>query len=363
MTITSTDDILQLIEKGCDDWSQYGDVGVKRKDDLMLFNYTHAAAYANRWNAFERMSRGLIFDTLTPTLKARPFDKFFNFGESDRFPTTPMTRLYEKMDGSLGILYQYNNEAHIATRGSFESDQALWATEYYRERWGNVVPYPWTLLFEIIYPENRIVVDYGYREDLVVLAARHLKTGEYAPWPLVEIWAKNHDARLPQSYDPRDPNEIEQMMSDEGTAMEGFVAEYEDGSRFKFKSKAYFTIARALASMSPKAAIRAFQDGSIDDVSALVPDELRKDWDSWVDSIRVKIISSVDTVKESFENAPKGDRREYAEWVKANTDRANWPLMFAQLDGKPLEPLLFKSMLRNPEAAIQRDHKSSAKTL
>lgn len=55
---------------------------------------------------------------------------------------------------SLGILFNYNNEWIISTRGSFESEQAIHATEILNTKYKDVIPNlnkELTYLFEIIY--------------------------------------------------------------------------------------------------------------------------------------------------------------------------------------------------------------------
>lgn len=109
---------------------------------------------------------------------ARPFQKFFNYEElqpSD-IPTDLPFEIFEKMDGSLGILYWIGDEPFIATRGSFSSDQAIHASSLVNKRFRelgiskrDLIPNA-TYLFEIIYPENRIVVDYGSDDTLFLLA-------------------------------------------------------------------------------------------------------------------------------------------------------------------------------------------------
>jgi hypothetical protein len=75
------------------------------------------------------------------------------------------------MDGSLGILFYYRGEWVVTTRGSFTSDQAIRAKKILDEKY-NLDLFNWkhTYLFEIIYPENRIVVRYDY-EDLIFISA------------------------------------------------------------------------------------------------------------------------------------------------------------------------------------------------
>src|SRR5208337_116 len=99
---------------------------------------------------------------------ARPFRKWFNLNTSFRPETLEANlpswkpRVLEKLDGSLGILFWYGGQKrpYIATRGSFASDQAIWATNWYRAKFGNWPiadsakwPKDYTPLFEIIYKE------------------------------------------------------------------------------------------------------------------------------------------------------------------------------------------------------------------
>lgn len=140
-----------------------------------ILNYSELAAYSRTWDEVTLQCRGLIVDDQNEVI-ARPFPKFFNDGEhdGDRLPQLDLSapvEVTDKLDGSLGILYPNEGEWAIATRGSFESDQAKWATRHYEDEYADhFTPQPgYTYLFEIIYKANRIVVDYDF-EDLVLLA-------------------------------------------------------------------------------------------------------------------------------------------------------------------------------------------------
>lgn len=132
---------------------------------LTILNYTEKAQFERAWNKTTLTCRGLIVHQDHPTVLARPFPKFFNHDEpeaADIGRTGPVT-VTDKLDGSLGILYHDGDDWAVATRGSFNSVQARHATELYRhhyaDRWR---PDPaLTYLFEIVFPANRIVVDYG----------------------------------------------------------------------------------------------------------------------------------------------------------------------------------------------------------
>ncbi|MEC7119405.1 MAG: hypothetical protein VXW65_05845 [Pseudomonadota bacterium] len=78
--IRDINDLIRLVQQGEQNWLQYGHVQVRQHGDILMFNYTDAAESAGCWNAFERMSRGLMIHRQTGEVVARPFDKFFNWG-------------------------------------------------------------------------------------------------------------------------------------------------------------------------------------------------------------------------------------------------------------------------------------------
>lgn len=150
---------------------------------LVILNYTEKAQYEKVWNEVTMQARGLITDRYIDVI-ARPFPKFFNWSEVEpRLVTDPWAdyqglmqepvRVQDKMDGSLGIIYfhPYADTWRIATRGSFYSDQAVWAQKRLDQLLdvGMNFQKGLTYLVEIVYPENRIVVDYGSLEALVLL--------------------------------------------------------------------------------------------------------------------------------------------------------------------------------------------------
>src|SRR6266852_4602188 len=102
---------------------------------LTIYNYTPQCTFANHWDSITEQCRGLIVDDAGRVI-AKPFRKFFNLNTSFRpetheanLPPEP-PEVTDKLDGSLGILWQYDGEVGIATRGAFESEQAVWATRW-----------------------------------------------------------------------------------------------------------------------------------------------------------------------------------------------------------------------------------------
>ena len=98
--------------------------------DLWIWNYTAKCQYGRNWTEETMMARGLITNK-EGEIVSRPFKKFFNVaehdGEDSKLPPLPDEpfKVYEKLDGSLGISYFIDGKVFIATRGSFVSEQAI----------------------------------------------------------------------------------------------------------------------------------------------------------------------------------------------------------------------------------------------
>lgn len=98
--------------------------------DLFIYNYSQNAQFENLWNSVTINCRGLILNKDYEII-AHPFKKFWNYEEhieksslQGQIPIDEKFDVFEKMDGSLGICFYYKDKWHIATRGSFTSEQA-----------------------------------------------------------------------------------------------------------------------------------------------------------------------------------------------------------------------------------------------
>jgi RNA ligase len=354
--IETIEDIGRLARAGFTDWSSLGDVRVARNGDLLMFAYTPAAQYAGRWNAFERMSRGLIVDATTGEVVARPFDKFFNWGEGGQTTDAPFDYVMEKVDGSLIICFRRDGRWRAATRGSFTSDQAQWAQEQLDAMPALAEVDPrWTLLFEAVYPENRIVVDYRGRASLFLLAMRDRTMGEYAPLSLVRQTAAELGVPMPTVYDDLDTIEgikraLDGMTADE----EGFVAVFQDGRRFKFKSAAYLELHKLVFGLTFRSAIEAVQTGKVEEIRHIVPEELRAEFEGWVNEVEEHVANVQATVAAAMQKAAAagvtGDRKAFAQWVIQNYPELR-VYLFAAIDGKPLDPIIFRLEFKDRDGA------------
>ncbi len=150
---------------------------------ISVYNYTAKAAYKGVWTPETRRCRGLVVGEGGEIL-ARPFEKFFDLSQTEDVPSAGPIETSEKWDGSLGILYERADGWAITTRGDPNGWQSEAATSLFRQRYGSFAPPGGvTLLFEIVLPENHIVVDYGDLRELVLLAAIEIESGRDVELP------------------------------------------------------------------------------------------------------------------------------------------------------------------------------------
>lgn len=314
-------------------------------DHLTIWNYGQRAQFDNVWNEVTLTCRGLITDGGGYVL-ARPFRKFFNLSQLDKVPDGPFVAA-TKMDGSLGIGYvDSTGFPAIATRGSFTSDQAVWATAWLRERpremaWVlNLVDLGITPLFEIIYPDNRIVVDYGQRAELVLLGAidvpsgRDVKLDEDWDWP--GAWAQ-----------PFDGYTLDEVLAMQEPNAEGFVLRWPCGTRAKVKFEEYVRLHKLLTGVNARTIWDLLRNGQpLDDLLNVVPDEFYEWVHSIVDELTAQFTDIEFDAKETLAYVDRhAERRDQAEFIK----RGPYPgVTFAMLDGKDYAAQIWK-MLR-PEA-------------
>ena len=276
---------------------------------------------------------------------ARPFDKFFNWKQDGHFSNAAIVSVTEKLDGSLGILYRHDRQGYcIATRGSFDSKQAEWATEFLRNRYLlDGLPNRLTLLFEIIYPGNRIVVDYGSREALVLLAARWCDTGQYLAFEQLQELAATCNFSLPKIYAFETAKQLLNAARALDRNSEGWVAEFADGQRFKFKGEEYCQLSRLLAKISFKNTLEHLAEGKIEMLRASIPDDFLAEVNAWIEDIQSRVEAVRSTVETVFSQAPQDNRKAFALWVNTH-HRDIAPYLFARLDNKPLDALVYKEL-------------------
>jgi len=259
---------------------------------LWILNYTQKVQFERLWDDVTMSCRGMVVDG-SGNIVARPFRKFFNVEEHedcDFLPTVPKDtsfQAFEKMDGSLGILFNYKSEWIFASRGSFESDQAIKGREILDKK-GNVASDDatkktlWdimskdnTYVFEIIYPENRIVVDYGKRDEVILLGVINTKTGEELSYGEMKIRYVDTFSIVPRYDGVSDIDKLKEEFQDD--IKEGLVIKV-GADRFKLKWDEYVRLHKIVTNISNKDVWNHLKEGmTFDKMLERVPDEFF-DW-------------------------------------------------------------------------------------
>jgi RNA ligase len=263
------------------------DVSLHEDFPLEMFTYGRECVHGEgRWDAVTTKCRGIIYRTDTEEIIARPFEKFFNLrtmgmpstdpetwcgndgecGEESFYLTQP--EVWEKMDGFLATLYEWEGKQYIASKGSFDSPHAKWATA-----WLNSTAYEWlegyTPVFEGISPNFRIVVNYENYEGLVLLALINNETGEEAPAPILESYAYRNGLKTPKRF-YMSWEDAAEASNDETKNFEGYVLVWRRPGtapfRLKVKYADYLRLHRMISAVSPKAIYNCLASGKRDDL-------------------------------------------------------------------------------------------------
>jgi RNA ligase len=208
--------------------------------DLHIYNYSQFTQYEKHWDEITLACRGLILDSEGNVI-ARGFNKFFNSSEHDSpnlsdLPLSLPFTVTEKMDGSLLIVFKYKGEIICASRGSFTSEQAVWGSEIILQEKRDCFSEGFTYLFELIVPENRIVVDYGDKRDVVLLGIVETETGKQVAYDQL-AGAMTDDFEIVKQLDGvNDFEKIKDLIKDD---KEGYVITFSNGVKCKIKGDSY----------------------------------------------------------------------------------------------------------------------------
>lgn len=303
--------------------------------ELAILNYTDKCAYDRHWDTVTRNTRGLIYNTETDEVIARGLPKFFNHNE----PGAPEIELddeiivMDKYDGSLGILYLTPSGHYaIATRGSFSSEQAIEGTKML-EGMEYGVRQDHTLIYEIIYPENRIVVNYGDERSLRLIGPVDNLTGELVGHSRRGTLFKGTYREFLENYTDR-PN------------AEGVVIYASGGRAVKMKQDDYIALHRIISNLTPKEIWRQLRDGTYEEYLPSVPDEFYDEVTYIADNL-IGDYSFMESGAWQYFEQLQGQgfetRKEQAIWIQQEVQPSYMQgLVFSLLDGKDISDAVWR---------------------
>lgn len=334
-------------------------------EPLLIFNYTEKATFERTWNSATRLCRGLIVQQDVADgaawVIARPFPKFFNHNEPDAPKIGAEEPVYvtDKIDGSLGIRYWAPRAGRwkIATRGSFTSEQAEHGTECLARLLGQQVfsnesTGEFTELYEIVYPENRIVLDYGDTDTLVYLGAVENRTGQVLPPDSMDIvWARGYPGMgITEVFEVS--TFADALKLPDRKNAEGVVILTADQRMVKLKQSDYVAMHKTISNLSAKVIWeRASAGETLKDVKYGMPEELHDFIETTYQDLTAQVHITLCETKRIFEIITKTldeehgmhnwGRKEFAELATASSYR---DILFLLLDERDILPVVWKQV-------------------
>ncbi len=226
-------------------------------EPLVILNYDQISS--PKYSEVTRECRGLVLDTTDWSVVARPFSRFFNYGESreeiNKFNWNSFT-VQEKHDGSLIIVYKYRGTWRVNTRASFGlgkvgDSQFTWEELFYQtidEKGLDELSEDCTLVFELCSIYNKVVRTYPDATSYLLTIVNR-KTGDEVPrhqqegLPLV---SQILECSLPSLHTFSSVDDILVWLDRSGLepTFEGFVIQDDKNQRIKIKNKNYLRLHR-----------------------------------------------------------------------------------------------------------------------
>lgn len=328
----------QLPQKAkLDEYVRLGLVRSQTNDDetLTIYVYTEFTQYERLWNNVTRVCRGLVVDNNSrPIIRCLP--KFFNADEPEALLEKPTDSdptnitVQDKLDGSL--IQIANDPEHglvLTSKGSFSSDQAKWANQIVVEQ-GYEFDRGFTYIFELIHPDNRIVIDYGSRRELILLAVVETESGKEH-----NIYSERFDAftRVPKL----DQSLIENIAAlDNGPLAEGIVVNF-GGYRVKMKTNEYVRLHRIVTDFTPKRVWEALSQGE-----SLDFENMPEEFQTWLD----ETVSGFESAYEALEIDIQGEFKRATELTDKelglSDDYQHKGFVFMLRNGRDIRPGIWK---------------------
>lgn len=340
-----------------------------------VFNY-RLASYTDFLAPDALEARGIMFymhgDNLDiPHLVCRPFKKFFNKDENpftmdlDWSPEN-IAKVAVKEDGS--IISSYidvpTDALRLKSKQSLFSEQTAMANDFlalaYNTGLRNEVEKKtrqgWTVIFELVSPTNRIVLEYP-RTELRVLGVRSNLTGELLNREhFIQECPEIHKAWCDE-FDYIDPAMVPLM-----GGIEGYVYTFKDGTMVKLKTDWYKALHHLKDSVNAtRHLFEAVIDERIDDVKAMfATDQFTMDRIKAMEDLVIpKYNHLVKTVEDFYRDNKDLDRKSFA--LKGQQElKSFFSLAMQKYVGKPMDYKEFAKKHREEHFGVKASEEVTA---
>ena len=300
-------------------------------------------------------ARGIILDESDSwKVISHPFNRFFNYGEGTAAEIDwPTARTQTKADGSLIIIYPYDNNWLISTSGTPDasgeisgilgdtwepiSGTVLWAPKSYQDCVDQLLILKdakellynvqdnlkdYCFMFELIGPLNRVVVQYRWA-DLILLGARNLVTDQEITTVEASKLLNNRFTTI-QEFNLQSVDDLVKTFENMSPlSQEGYVVVDGNFNRIKCKHPGYVALHHMKSNMSAKNIIEIARAGEIAEVTLAFPE-----YESVLNETKTKIDNLIIELEDTYkEIADKETQKEFAlEAVKTKCSAALFSL-------------------------------------
>ena len=302
----------------------FSTVNFVEKKNLLCLKYD-VVIWTTGFHKFAQVARGKIIDLTTMEIVSYPFDKFFNINEvpetqeatiTEKLKNSKYIYATDKKDGSTIVISRYKGEPLITTNGSFDNELTTLAKEILKKKYPNFLKElqsGYTYIFELIHPQNKIVIDYGSEEDLYLLSIRELQNHKLLPLDEIHEFAKHYGFPCPAIFDFKNLEHILHIARNlEDTHKEGWVVRIGENNGneciVKIKLRKYIEMHSLFGHVRLSFVYKHLLNGTLDDVLAIANNEQQRQIQQKIiiiNNIRTEIekraIAQGDTLLEKYD--------------------------------------------------------------
>lgn len=264
----------------------------KRNIEIRQYNDCLALSYGPRAKKNDSLAcecRSLLLSPDGLSVFSRSFPRFFNYGEMPGKFDFSGTQVFEKIDGSLCVLYFHpaREKWEFRTRrtafGEYKVDGANVTFGNLAAKAAKTLDFPnldknFSYVFELVSPESKIITPYN-ECALYYLASFDNRDGseqEYQPG--LEYVSRHLKCRALRTFAFQDIGQIIEMAKNLPAVEEGYVIRNCRGERIKIKNPAYVALAllNSKGSFTGKRILELIESGDDSEVLAYFPEQRKK---------------------------------------------------------------------------------------
>lgn len=291
-----------------------------------------------------RECRGLVFDSSTGDILARPYHKFFNVNEK---PDTELQHvdlgqphvILEKLDGSMVFAVPAPGGFRLFTKAgitetSMRAEELVAASPRHSELIKCFLRNNATPIFEWCSRRDSIVLDYP-EDELVLTAARWIDTGEYIDYDKLREISLGYRVPLVRTANilPGTPTEQILELVRGWDDAEGIVIRF-PGDMLKIKADDYVFRHRAISGIrTDRALLELVAEDRLDDLLPLMPVSRREYAEAYRSKVAEGLFNAVAMLRSLDECYSGVPRERLAAALRNDGFSRQAPALFSMRDG------------------------------